>query len=392
MAGVRLLWSLILCVVSLIMATSEAAKPPFRCIMYFTGQHPVTPPSDQLRHVTHVAVAFMSPGIFNDPGRTEWPLFTTVDEVRSKFPKGAKVMVAIGGWGDTLGFSVAALTDETRKLFAENVANMVRDTGADGVDVDWEYPGGNGEDYKKVPNSAKAWEIMAYPLLLGELRAALGPDKIISAAVPGLKRDMLAFTREMVPRIMRHLDFLNVMTYDLMNRRDTVTKHHTGIELSLEAVDAYVAAGAAPQKLNLGFAFYVKYFKTEHESCQQASPVGCPTLLLEDPDTGDDMGRSGAFSWHDPVPQEVSGSFAKALDRGTYDDKQGGYYYWDGEEDLWWTFDTADAIKRKFPLILGQRRLGGVFAWGLGEDAPSFEHLAALNDGLEEHLKAKDEL
>lgn len=91
--------------------------------------------------MTHVAVAFMSPGIFNDPGRTEWPLFTAVDEVRSKFPKGTKVMVAIGGWGDTLGFSVAALTDETRKLFAENVANMVRDTGADGVDVDWEYPG-----------------------------------------------------------------------------------------------------------------------------------------------------------------------------------------------------------------------------------------------------------
>lgn len=243
-----------------------------------------------------------------------------------------------------------------------------------------------------MPNSAKAWEITAYPLLLGELRAALGPDKVLSAAVPGLKRDMLAFTHEMVPRIMRHIDFLNVMTYDLMNRRDTVTKHHTGVELSLEAVDAYVAAGAPPQKLNLGFAFYAKYFKTEHETCQQTSPVGCPTLLLEDPGTGDDLGRSGAFSWHDPVPHDVAESFAKALDRGTYDDKQGGYYYWDGDEDLWWTFDTPDAIKRKFPLILGKRRLGGVFVWGLGEDAPLFEHLAALNAGLEEHLKAKDEL
>lgn len=83
----------------------------------------------------------MSPGVFNEAGRTEWPLFTTVDQVRAKFLKDTKVMVAIGGWGDTIGFSVAALNDETRKMFAENVASMVAATGADGIDVDWEYPG-----------------------------------------------------------------------------------------------------------------------------------------------------------------------------------------------------------------------------------------------------------
>jgi GH18 family chitinase len=91
--------------------------------------------------VTHVAVAFMSPGVFNEPGRTDWPLFTTIDDVRVKFPKETKILIAIGGWGDTIGFSVAALTDETRKTFAENVASMVAATGADGVDIDWEYPG-----------------------------------------------------------------------------------------------------------------------------------------------------------------------------------------------------------------------------------------------------------
>jgi GH18 family chitinase len=83
----------------------------------------------------------MSPGIFNGPERTDWPLFTSIDDVRAKFPKEAKILVAIGGWGDTIGFSVAALNDETRKTFAENVASMVATTGADGVDVDWEYPG-----------------------------------------------------------------------------------------------------------------------------------------------------------------------------------------------------------------------------------------------------------
>ncbi|KAK3367471.1 glycoside hydrolase family 18 protein [Podospora didyma] len=391
----RLRWSTAFWWLSYGMATEVAlgATPP-RCIMYLTGQHPVVPPIEQVRHVTHVALAFMRPGAFTVPGQTEWPLFTSVNEVRRKFPAKTKIMIAIGGWGDTKGFIGGAKTDQTRKAFAREVAKMVMATGADGIDIDWEYPGGNGEDYKVVPNSKKAWEIEAYPLLLSELRAALGPDKVISAAVPGLERDMLAFTRLTVPRIMRHLDFLNVMTYDLMNRRDNVTKHHTGVYLSLKAVDAYVAAGAAPQNINLGFAFYTKYFKTEHETCKRlASPVGCPTLLLEDPETGGDLGRGGGFSWHDPVPKEVAGSFTRALNLGTYDENQGGYYYWDKDEDIWWTFDTPDAIKRKFPLVVNKKRLGGVFAWGLGEDAPMYEHLGAMNEALDERTKeTKEEL
>lgn len=42
-------------------------------------------------------------------------------------------MVAIGGWGDTEGFSVAAKTVESRERFAKNVADMVKVTGADGM-------------------------------------------------------------------------------------------------------------------------------------------------------------------------------------------------------------------------------------------------------------------
>lgn len=45
-------------------------------------------------------------------------------------------MVAIGGWGDTDGFSKAAKKEESRNLFAENVAKMVRSTGADGLSRD----------------------------------------------------------------------------------------------------------------------------------------------------------------------------------------------------------------------------------------------------------------
>lgn len=83
----------------------------------------------------------MRPAVFNSETPSSWPLFTSVDEVRPKFAEGTAIMIAIGGWGDTEAFSVAAASESSRKLFARNVGEMIRHTGADGVDIDWEYPG-----------------------------------------------------------------------------------------------------------------------------------------------------------------------------------------------------------------------------------------------------------
>jgi GH18 family chitinase len=183
------------------------------------------------------------------------------------------------------------------------------------------------------------------------------------------------------------VDFFNIMTYDLMNRRDNITKHHTGIQLSLESIDAYLSRGISPSKMNLGFAFYVKWFRTDptvsgHESCLN-NPIGCKTALMEDPDTGDDLGQSGAFSWHDEVPSTLAQSFSKAKHNGAYDETGGGYYYWDEEENIWWTFDTPEAMKKKFEAIVKKKGLAGVFAWALGEDADDWKHLKAVNEGVE---------
>lgn len=55
------------------------------------------------------------------------------------------------------------------------------------ADIDWEYPGGNGADYKQISNSAKLYQIDAFPRLLAATRAAIGPEKLLSIAVPGKK-------------------------------------------------------------------------------------------------------------------------------------------------------------------------------------------------------------
>jgi chitinase len=151
-------------------------------------------------------------------------------------------MIAIGGWGDTVGFTEATKTDAGIAKFASDMQTMLKNTGADGIgmssftlvfvslssflfldsnmgpvwcqhlhaDIDWEYPGGNGADYKQVPNSAKVHEIKGFPALLTAVRTAIGPNKLLSIAVPGKRDDMIAFTKDNGPAIWAAVDYINV--------------------------------------------------------------------------------------------------------------------------------------------------------------------------------------
>ncbi|KAL7927061.1 glycoside hydrolase family 18 protein [Trichoderma austrokoningii] len=373
------------------------AHEAVRCVMYLTGQHVVVPSNLRLvGSITHVILAFMRSDVFNvDKTPAEFPLFTSVAETRQKFNANTKIMVAIGGWGDS-GFEEAARDDSTRKRWAKQVKAMVDHTGADGIDIDWEYPGGNRDDYKLIPNSKREWEIEAFVLLLRELRTALEQEKLLSIAVPALERDLMAFTNSTIPAIVDQVDFISVMTYDMMNRRDDIVKHHSGVADSREAMKRYIDRGAPSRKLNFGLGYYAKWFMTEQ--CDLQHPLGCRTQLLEDPDNGADLGKTAAFSWHDEVPAELASSFGKAQIHGRYYE-DGSYGYWDDEEKRWWSYDTPLTIKSKMPQLLGDLQLGGVFAWGLGEDAPQFVHLKATVDGIQAlrgdesmHDALKDEL
>lgn len=349
--------------------------------------------------------------------------------------------MAIGGWGDTEGFRVGLATNESRALYASNIATTLDNLGYDCVDIDYEYPGGNGYDYKDVPNSDLTSEIDTFPELLAAIKSAIG-DKELSIAVPGLERDMIAYTAEKVPAINEAVDFVNLMSYDLMNRRDTVTKHHSDISGSLAAVEAYIDRGMTASKLVLGMAFYAKFFALPSNSTC-TGPVGCPIVQAELAD-GTDAGTSGAMTFEAssfPVTVDASNltastdgscgttvtcagttwgsccsqygycgntdahcgtgcqpdfgtgctdtstkttaqSFADALENGQTDTELGGQWYIDTDASLFWTWDTAELIEEKFTKIVSAKGLGGVMAWSLAEDSYDWSHLKAMQAGV----------
>ncbi|KKF92177.1 Lectin-B [Ceratocystis platani] len=273
-------------------ATTDSSDPA-RYIMYFDQWHTsVLPNKTMTAGITHIVMAFAEPLVFTTNPIGEYKPHMELDKVREMFDENVKISMAVGGWGFLVGFREGARSPESRALYAKNIAATVENFGYDGVDIDWEYPGGNGEDYKQVPNDPS--EIEAYPLLLAEIKKAIG-DKELSIAVPGLERDMMAYTPEKVAAINAVVDYVNVMTYDLINRRDTVSGHHSGVKNSLAAIDAYIERGFPASKLNLGIGFYAKYFTLQDpKSCTQA--IGCP-LVLAERDDGTDAGTSGVLTF-----------------------------------------------------------------------------------------------
>ncbi|KAK2752863.1 hypothetical protein FQN54_008016 [Arachnomyces sp. PD_36] len=365
-----------------------------RYCMYIDQYHTTTYPNKTLTAgIDHVIMGFAPSNVFTtDPPKSYTP-FQSVESIRALFDDGAKVSLAIGGWGDTEGFSQGAKDETSRQLYAKNVASVIDQLGFDGVDVDWEYPGGNGDNYKQIPNTAKVSEIETYPLLLAEIKNAIG-SKELSIAVPGLKRDMIAYTEEQAPKIWEAVDFVNVMSYDLMNRRDNVTKHHSSVEGSLESIETYLDLGLPPAKANLGFAFYTKYFTTaDGADCGDAS-LGCETAVLEAAD-GTDTGLSGALTFETvnypaqnlaPRIVPTAADWQNALQNAQTDEEAGGEYYWDPSNKLFWTWDTPALIAEKFEQIVAAKKLGGVMAWSLAEDSYDWSHLEALQTGVNEYL------
>ncbi|KAI2643398.1 glycoside hydrolase family 18 protein [Xylaria nigripes] len=347
---------------------ASLATATTRFVMYYDQWHLAQPQKANTAGITHLITAFADPLNFTNDSPAQINPFVDPTSLRESFDKDTKMCLAVGGWGSTAGYTVAQKTNESRALFAKNIAAALDAHGYDCIDVDWEYPGGNGDDYKKNPNSGKVDEIENYPLLLQEVKSAIG-NKELSIAVPGLERDFIAFTPEKVPLINKAVDVVNVMTYDLMNRRDTVTNHHTSVQGSLKTVEKYIELGMDPAKMNLGIAFYAKYFQTS-EPCTK--PLGCKTVLLEDAN-GLDTGKSGAKTFKEGVP---------VLSNGIADNEEGGQWYWDKATSNFWTWDTPDFIAQKFEKIIKAKNLGGVMGWALGGDLPDNTYVKAIQAGL----------
>ena len=159
-----------------------------------------------------------------------------------------KVLLCIGGNCES-GLTEMAADSLKREALAADCARIVEEYGIDGIDFDWEFPGGVGGTPDDYNNFLK---------VLKSVRANLPEGKLLTLAAGG---DLAGMDVNNVPAFVDQLDYVNVMAYDLGGQAPW---HHTALYRSpntgwrsVEAVvEDYVNHGVPYEKMMLGLGFY----------------------------------------------------------------------------------------------------------------------------------------
>lgn len=294
--------------------------------------------------------------------------FNQIAELKALHPH-LRTSIAIGGWTLSGNFSTSLDSAAERELFTESVIDFLRTyTMFDGVDFDWEYPGGGGLE----SNAASAQDGANYVATLGLLRKkldALGGElgrryeiSVASAAgVDKISNFRLSELKEVV-------DFFNVMTYDFHGTWESSTGHQApltgdaiGYDIST-AIDRYLQAGVDPSQIVLGAPAYTRAWTGVQSS---SDDYGVNDYGYGDSATGAAPGsfEAGVYDYKDLLAQRRAGGWQLI-----WDDNAQAAYLWNPAERIFSSFETPATIALKSAWAR-EKGLGGVMFWDLSNDA-----------------------
>lgn len=324
----------------------------YKVIAYSTGnvemirQYP-------LPKITHLIYSFLH--LRNDTlawgDERQRNILVQLGELKKQFPH-LKIMVSLGGWGGCAPCSEIFSTPEHRNTFAQTTVQLLKEFNLDGLDLDWEYP--TIEGYPGHAYSAN--DKQNFSELVKTLRNAMGSEYLLAFAAGGFT-DYLEKSIDW-DAVMPQVDFVNLMTYDLVSGFSKVTGHHTPLkdyrpdqQSTEKCVNWLLQHGVKNEQLIIGAAFYARVW-------EQVAPE-----------------NKGLYN---------AGNFKQGVSYKNFDtyftDSSGFKYYWDRKakaayrysksQQLFATFDDERSIKAKAKFVR-KKKLGGIMFWQLIEDKPS---------------------
>lgn len=164
--------------------------------------------------------------------------------------KDLKVLISIGGWGNSDGFTDIARNEEALENFLDGVRDWLRKYDLDGVDLDWEYP--------DAAQKEAFWNLISglRRCLDGEEEAA-GKRYLLSVAAPAFS----SFPQEILEgrqEDFRKVDYWNLMTYDYHIGQEGANAplYAPRGESVAHTVQTYAKTGITKEALNLGIPLY----------------------------------------------------------------------------------------------------------------------------------------
>jgi chitinase len=317
--------------------------------------------------------------------------FNQLRKLKQRHPD-LKVLMSLGGWAWSKYFSNAAVTAASRQAFAASCVDLfIRGNlpifggepqggpGSaagvfDGIDIDWEWPGSEGNSGNVIRGEDK----QNFTLLLAELRrqldafgSTLGRQFQLTAFLPADPTKIAAGVE--VDRAFSYLDFATVQGYDFHGPWENRTNHHSQLRsppadptpgrLSVEtAINAYLGAGAPARKLVVGVPAYGKGWR------------GVPSTDrgLYQPSAGPAPGTWEAGTEDYKVLVKLPGTRFR-------DTTSGAVWLHDGNQ--WWSYDDPRLLIQKVAWIRSNG-LGGAMMWSLDGDTNRATLTTALHDAF----------
>ena len=323
-----------------------------KIIAYYTGngetiqQYPV-------EKLTHIIFSFLK--LQNDTltfhNENQRKALQQLVQLKNRNPQ-LKIMVSIGGWGGCGPCSDLFSSSAHRNNFSKTTVALFKQYNIDGIDLDWEYPVIEGYPGHKYDTADKT----NFTALVKNLREEMGNKYLLSFAAGGFISylEKSIDWKEVVPLV----DFINLMTYDLVNGNSTVTGHHTPLagsksekETTEKCVNWLLNKNVPSDKLIIGAAFYARVWENVSDINRGLYQQGKFKYSLPYKNFSTYFSDSSGFIYH-------------------WDKKAKAPYQYNPQKKLFATFDDKRSIGEKSKFIR-RKKLGGIMFWELSEDLPA---------------------
>lgn len=290
-----------------------------------------------------------------------------------------KIIPSVGGW--TLSDPFHFMGDKTKRdTFVASVKEFLKTWKFfDGVDIDWEFPGGGGQNVTLgSPTDGATYVQLMHDLraMLDQLSAETGKTYELSSAISA-GRDKIAKVDYQAAQ--QYMDHIFLMSYDFYGAFSLTTLgHQTALYGSASkpdtdyttdhGVQALLAQGVTPGKIVVGAAMYGRGW------------TGVHGYQNNDPFTGTATGptkgtwENGIVDYRQLATMKASGEWQYSYDTAA----QAPYLFKASTGDLI-TYDDARSVAAKGQYVQ-TNKLGGLFAWEI--DADNGDILNAMNESL----------
>ncbi|WP_440056383.1 glycosyl hydrolase family 18 protein (plasmid) [Pseudoalteromonas sp. T1lg65] len=329
--------------------------------------------------------------------------------LKQRYPD-LKILPSVGGW--TLSDPFHGFTNKAnRDTFVASMKKFLKTWKFyDGVDIDWEFPGGDGPngDLGDPVNDGPAYIALMQELraMLDELEAETGRTYELTSAI-GSGYDKIEDVDYQAAQ--QYMDYIFAMTYDFYGAWNNVTGHQTGIycgsHISVgecngtgnddqgnprkgpaytgdNAIQLLLQQGVEPSKLVMGVAMYGRGWEGVFEA-NATNPDNPMTAPGNGPITGSEsqgVWQPGIMDYKAIAANAVgsNGTGVNGYEAG-YDEQAQAAYVWNRSNGKLLTYDSPKSVKAKGQYV-NTHKLGGLFAWEI--DADNGDILNAMYDGL----------